>query len=406
MKKQTGLCIILAALLLFSSACAAPDAHDELRGIWFSYLEYSALLQNKEEAAFTAQVDSICQNLKEAGFNALFYQVRAFSDAFYPSNLFDWSKYVSGTAGSGPDYDPLKIFIDRAHHHGLQIHAWFNPYRIGDASNVTAGSRAVQWKNDGSGRVLEWDGKWYYNPADAAVQAYILDGVAEVLDNYDIDGVQFDDYFYPTDNPAFDSISYTGAPEELDDWRRSNVTDFIQKTYDLVKTKKQNILFGISPSADISKNYNQLYADVELWGSTDNYVDYLAPQIYYGYQNSALPYATVLAQWQALCKTPKLLIGLAGYKVGAEDQWAGDGKAEWQQHTDMLASQYHDAQKCANFGGIVVFSYSSLFAPDNTVQETAHAERQALTAAFGSQPQQEISLFQSFLWLLQSLFPF
>ena len=407
MKKQCFLCILLAALLLASSACAASIPEQEIRGIWFSYLEYSAFFQNKTKSEFTAQADTICNNLKDAGFNTIFYQVRAFSDAFYPSKLFGWSKYVSGTAGAGPDYDPLKIFIDRAHHYDLQVHAWFNPYRIGDISNVTDGSRAMQWKNDGSARVLEWNGLWYYNPADTDVQSYILNGVAEVLDHYDIDGVQYDDYFYPTDDPAFDSVSYTGPSERLADWRRGNVNNLIQKTYDLVKSKKQDIPFGISPSADITKNNTQLYADVELWGSTPGYADYLAPQIYFGYQNSSLPYADVLEQWQALCKAPKLMVGLAAYKVGKEDQWAGGGKTEWIENSDILARQYRDAQSSNNFCGVILFSYSSLFAPEETISATANAERQALSAAFDA-PQQPSNptLVQSFLWLLQSLFPF
>lgn len=401
------LCALLAALLLVSAACAAPAPEQELRGVWFSCYEYGTFFQNLDKAAFTAQADTICKNVKGAGFNAIFYHVRAFSDAFYPSDLFGWSKYVTGAAGVGPDYDPLAIFIDSAHRQGLQVHAWFNPYRIGNESNVTQDCRAMQWRNDNSGRVLEWNGALYYNPANADVQAYILEGVAEVLERYDVDGVQYDDYFYPTSDPAFDSAYYTGAPERLNECRRENVSNLIKSTYQLVKEKNQALLFGVSPNADIPKNYNQLYADVETWGGTSEYVDYLAPQIYYGYENSALPYSEVLAQWQSICKLPDLVVGLAAYKTGNEDQWAGDGKAEWLEHSDILSRQYQDAQKAEKFGGIIAFSYSSLFAPDEAVSATANAERQALSAAFGA-PQKETSptLLQSFLWLLQSLFPF
>lgn len=405
MKKIT--CMLLTLLLLFSTACAAPAPEQKLRGVWFSYAEYGAFFKNLDKAAFTAQADTICKNVKDAGFNAIFYHVRAFSDAFYPSDLFGWSKYVSGTAGIGPDYDPLAIFIDCAHRQGVQVHAWFNPYRIGSDANVTPDSRAMQWKKDNSGRVLEWNGSLYYNPANTDVQAYILAGVSEVLAKYDVDGVQYDDYFYPTDDPAFDGAWYSGEPEARADWRRENVNILIENTYRIVKKENPALLFGVSPCADISKNYNQLYADVELWGKTPGYVDYLAPQIYYGYQNSTMPYTEVLAQWQTLCKQPDLMIGLAAYKVGKEDQWAGSGKAEWLEHTDILARQYADAQKAGKYDGVILFSYSSLFAPDENAANIANAERQALSAAFGAvQKSSDPSLLQSFLWLLQSLFPF
>ncbi len=404
--KRKLLCIMAAVCMLFSSACAQTAPEEELRGVWFSYLEYSSLLQGKDQDAYTAQVEEICKNIRQAGYNAVFYQVRAFSDAFYPSKLFNWSKYVSGAAGAGPTYDPFAIFIEQAHQVGLKVHAWVNPFRIGDNTNITPESQAAQWQNSGNGKVLEADGKLYYNPADPEVRTYILDGISEILDHYDIDGVQYDDYFYPTTAPDFDSISYSGTPDGLAAWRRENINALIRETYQTVKEYGSHLLFGVSPSADIEKDMQSLYADVETWGKEAGYVDYLAPQIYYGYQNSTLPYKTILAQWDDLCRVPTLVVGLAGYKVGAEDQWAGNGKAEWQQTHDILARQYQDAQCCQHFGGIAVFSYTSLFHPDAAVKDTANAECQALSAAFGSPQKQEPSLWDSFLWFLQALLPF
>ncbi len=403
---QKLICLIAAVCILFSSACAKTALEEEIRGVWFSYLEYSSLLQGKDLTAYTAQVKEICKNISQAGFNTVFYQARAFSDAFYPSKLFHWSKYVSGTAGIGPSYDPFAIFIEQAHRQGLKVHAWVNPYRIGDNTNITPDSQAAQWYSSGTGKVLEADGKLYYNPADPEVRAYILDGISEILEQYNVDGIQYDDYFYPTTDPAFDSAFYNGTPDGLAAWRRENVNILIKETYQRVKETDSDLLFGVSPSADIEKNMQSLYADVKTWGKEAGYVDYLAPQIYFGYQNSSMPYKTVLAQWDALCKVPTLLIGLAGYKVGTQDQWAGDGKTEWQQSHDLLSRQYQDAQLCQQFGGVVVFSYTSLFAPDDSVKKAADTECQALSAVFGSQPKQEISIWDSFLWFLQALLPF
>lgn len=365
--------VLTICLLLPSFSAYAEDS--EMRGVWFSYEDYSSQLSGLSESAFTEKAEEICKNLVSNGFNTLIFHVRAFSDAFYNSSYFGYSKYVCGKAGEAPEYDPLKIICQVAHNAGLALHAWINPYRIGALSNVTESSVAYNWKNRfGNERVCEVNGLWYYNPASKEVRDYIVEGVREIVGNYDIDGIHFDDYFYPTADESFDSASYiaSGTNLPLNLWRLENINLLIRQTYDNIKAINPNVKFGISPNADIEKDYSQYFADVRLWATEKGYVDYLVPQIYFGYTNSTMPFSKVLKQWSDLCTTVDLYIGLATYKSGKEDRWAGNGKNEWIENIDICSRQISDIRATSNGKGFMVFCYTPVFS--STASENAKSE--------------------------------
>lgn len=382
-----------------SSAPQKPDTADpaaeKLIGVWVAYYELPFL--GKSEAEFQMYVSDMFSSIARLGANAVFCHVRSYCDAIYPSDILPWSNAEDRATpqGTDPGYDPLKILIEEAENHKLQFHAWINPYRVATSVGtdrpvyqVLAEDHPVRrWMTDGDtsndNRALVYttkSGGTVYNnislnPAEPAVTKLIVDGVREILDRYDVDGIHFDDYFYPTDSADFDSASYTaytqnGGHLSLGDWRRANVNAMINAVY--AACKGYGKIFGISPAANISddnsdRNYTHLFADVRLWAKTAGYADYIMPQLYFGYDYplDEYKYSNLLAQWAAIEKHPrlKLYIGLAAYKIGAEDA----GSDEWQTDTDIIANEAADAFAVAD--GIVLFSYGSTVSEDNLNQQ-------------------------------------
>ncbi|NLK97357.1 MAG: family 10 glycosylhydrolase [Epulopiscium sp.] len=345
---------------------------DETRAVWISYLDLQRVLPNKSKEEFRASIQSIFKNIADARLNTVIVQVRPFGDAFYPSNYFPWSYIITGTEGTSPGFDPLEIMLEEAHNKGLKFEAWINPYRIraGSKKPLSEQNQALTWLMDGSNRVIELNSGIYYNPASKDVRELITKGVMEIVKNYDVDGIHFDDYFYPTTSLEFDKIDYQKYIEEggvlsQGDWRRENVNQLIKNVYSSIKSYDSSIRFGISPQGIIDKNYNEQYIDVEKWLSSSGYIDYICPQIYFGYNHSTQPYAKLLEQWNSLIKNEAidLYIGLAAYKLGNEDTWAGNGKTEWIGTTNMLQRMIADGRKHSHYGGFVLFRYDSLWNP-------------------------------------------
>lgn len=394
--------ILLLVVLILSSVPVLAE-NSSMRAVWFSYEDYASNLAGLNEDEFREKADFICKNIKDSGFNTLIFHVRAFSDAFYNSSYFQYSRYVTSVAGVSPGYDPLSIMCKAAEENGISLHAWINPYRIGSPKNITESSVAYFWKSAyGDERVCDVNGLWYYNPASGEVMEYIIEGVREIVQNYNIDGIHFDDYFYPTADENFDIEFYekAGTSLTLNQWRIQNVNLLIKKTYDAIKEINPDVSFGISPNADIEKNYSQYFADVNTWCSEKGYVDYIVPQIYFGYNNSTMPFDKVLERWSSICTSPELYIGIATYKSGKEDKWAGDGKYEWIENTDICLRQIKDIEKNSKAKGFMVFCYSPVFS--ESANESAKAELENIKAHLKSEPKSEI--FTSFIAMIKALF--
>ena len=258
----------------------------EMRGIWISYGELSTAFKGN----FKNEIAGMFDNIKDLGLNTVFVHARAFCDSFYPSKLFPWSAYITGTEGVSPGFDPLKIMVEEAKKRDLEIHAWLNPYRISykteDVSTLANSSYIKQYmtKKPSSTLAVAYDGGLYLNPANADAEKLIIDGVKEILDAYDVDGIHFDDYFYPTMDSSFDQSDYSAYvngksnPLPLADWRRENVNRMLKSVYTTVKGYGNDIAFGVSPAGNNERNYNELYADTDAWVN-GGYIDYIIPQI-------------------------------------------------------------------------------------------------------------------------------
>ncbi len=332
------LCVSIPFLLLLSffpcsfsqtvhAASSLTESADfELRGVWVSYFEFFQLgLSNKSKSVFTQNANRMFQTAKAHGFNAVFLHVRSHDDAIYPSTVTGWSKYIS-YQGRGLSYDPLKILVRLAHKNDMEFHAWMNPYRITETSTL--------------------------NPASSSTINRIVSQVKEIISNYDVDGIHFDDYFYPSNE-----LRYRSVPIET---RKRYVNKMIRKVYKTIKKKSKSIRFGVSPAGDLSY-CNSIGADVWTWLSAKGYVDYIAPQIYwsdhYILHGQSIPlYSNRIREWTSLNKLHlPMYIGLAGYKAGetlSEDPG-------WRESSWNLYAQLGLAKK-AGAAGYLFFKYSDL----------------------------------------------
>lgn len=363
------------------------------KGIWYSYIELD--FAGFEQTEFEQKITEMFNNAKSGGFSAVICQVRANCDASYPSSIFPFSSCYLQFDGSEPTFDPLQIMVETAHLLDLEFHAWINPYRVSaqskDYQKLPDNSPAKKFltdenKNNDSHLLFNETGM-YLNPASDEVKKLIVDGVEEILQNYDVDGIQFDDYFYPTTDVKFDENSYNEykksvtTPLSLQDWRRTHINTLVTSVFKTVH-KYENKVFGISPAADISddnsdKNYQNLYADVKLWCNTKGYIDYIAPQLYFGYNYTVdeFKFINLLEAWAKVPRQNgvKLYIGIGAYKLGTIDA----NSDEWQTAEGILARQVSDS-KLYGADGIMLYSYSYVFNPAKQNQQELNALKKEL----------------------------
>ncbi|MBQ4347146.1 MAG: family 10 glycosylhydrolase, partial [Firmicutes bacterium] len=275
--------------------------------------------QKKE---FTEKLDLI----KSLGLNTAIVQVRPKSDALYESDINPWSDVLTGTQDKYPGYDPLEFMVEEAHSRGLELHAWLNPYRI-----TTSGTELSALSEDHPARlnpewVISYNNAMYYDPANSEVKEYICNTVAEIVDNYDVDAIHFDDYFYPSNYPLPVGEDKDGAVANA---RRENVNDLIRMVSETIRERSSEVEFGVSPMG-IWKNapasnfgmsikgneaYYSVFADAIDWIENE-YVDYIVPQIYWEIGHSLADYKTLVRFWaDAVSETDvKLYIGEAIYR--------------------------------------------------------------------------------------------
>lgn len=340
----------------------------EERGIFISYIEYTKYFDNKNKDEIKLEIKNMISNIKEYGFNFIILQVRPFSDAIYYSNIFPSSWTVVSEEGKELPLDILDYFIKVAHQNDIKLHAWINPYRISNDTNTSKISKknpAYSWLGTNHVKVIE-DKGIYYNPASKKVEDLIISGVEEIVTNYDVDGIHMDDYFYPNDTIDLENYEEFKNTISLTDYRLSNTNHLIKSIYQKIKKIKPQVLFGISPDGNIENNYNNHYADVKTWVQKEGYIDYIMPQIYYGFFNESKPFIQTLNEWKNLIKTDiKLIPALALYKVGTIDEYAMSGKNEWLEHNNIISNQIKILRNKNKIYGYSLFRYDYLINGDN-----------------------------------------
>jgi uncharacterized lipoprotein YddW (UPF0748 family) len=348
---------------------------NKIYAVWLTYSEIGSFVKNKTESEYRKSLEALFENLKENKINTVFYQCRAFCDSFYNSDIFPVSKYITANSNI-PAFDPFEIFLEKAEKYNISVHCWINPYRISydaDFKNLPKNSPARKlYKADENTLIVCKEGI-FLNPATDEARALVLSGIREILKKYRVDGIHFDDYFYPetkeiNDDELYKEYKKQGGKLSLAEWRRENVNVLVSSVYSFVKSHNENMIFSISPSADIEKCKNVFFCDVEKWCREEGFVDLIIPQIYYGFENEEMAFEKVFKEWDDLCKNQnvKLLCGLAAYKCGREDKFAGKGKNEWTENVNILSTQYEQALVSPVWQGFSLFSYSYCFGDNVT----------------------------------------
>lgn len=342
------------------TATAEPTAAAPYRAVWVSYLEWQQVDFSTPET-FSGDIAVILDNIRNLGATVVLAQVRPFGDALYPSSYYPFSHLCTGQQGRDPGYDPLALLVQAAHDRGLALEAWVNPYRIQtgltpalcDASPAKLHPDWVKYTDTGA----------YLDPANTAVRQYIADAVGELCANYDVDGIHFDDYFYPTTDPAFDAADYAASGTALtqDDWRRENVNALVELCH--ATARRYGVRFGVAPVGDPEQNYALQYSDAARW-LRQGTVDYLMPQLYWGQEyvkdgDTSHSLARLAGAWAALPRAVgvRLYAGLGAYRIGAGD--GSDAGSEWVSGR-ALADQLNLLDRLG-VQGAGLYRYASLF---------------------------------------------
>ena len=354
----------------------------EIRGLWVATVVNIDYPSSPSTDPYFLQSEAlkIIDYAKNNGFNAIFLQVRPCADAFYRSSIFPWSKYLGGKQGTAPsdDFDPLSFWINECHIRGIELHAWINPYRVTkktssepkwdflslDPSNPSI--KNPQWV------IKHSDGNLYFNPGIPEVRKLIIDGALEIIQNYDVDGIHMDDYFYP-DKSFDDKATYEQYGKNftsIDDWRRENINLLIKEMSLAIKSMEKTVSFGISPfgiwankkSNPLGSDTNGLqtyydhYADTRKWVK-EGWIDYIAPQLYWNIGFTVADYSKLLAWWTDTVKdtSVNLYIGHAAYRAGNQDPsspWYGVAE---------ISRQLALNEKNSTVKGSIFFSYNTLY---------------------------------------------
>lgn len=351
---------------------AAPPKR-EFRGVWIATV-VNIDWPSKPGLPTAVQKEELIRIFdahQQAGINAVLFQVRPTADAFYANSREPWSRYLTGAPGKAPSpaYDPLEFAIEEAHSRGMELHAWFNPYRatfdLIDAN--TSRDHITKTKPDW---FFTYSGKKQFDPGLPEVRDYITSVIMDVVRNYDVDGVHFDDYFYPypdknvlPDLPTF--RKYGRGINSIQDWRRDNVNLLIKKIADSINSEKPYVKFGISPfgiwenkaqhpeGSETSgfSGYRQLYADARVW-LQEGWIDYINPQLYFPFNYRAAAFEKLLDWWSNNSFGRHLYIGQGAYRaIERANGW---------QDRDQLPRQVRHLRENNRVQGSVFFSSKSL----------------------------------------------
>ncbi len=382
--KKITLIILLLISRLILQAQKLPDK--ELRGVWVSTAFNIDWPSSTKISSYEQQQEFIklIETHKGNGINAVFVQIRPSGEVFYKSDIEPWSHWLTGTQGKAPEpfYDPLKFMIEECHKRKIELHAWFNPFRT--VSNI-ARVKTVPW------HITKQKPEWfityggdvvkkYLNPGIPAARNYIIKVIMEVVKKYDIDGVHFDDYFYPvrqggrdfSDHSSY--LQYNSLGLNKADWRRENINTFIHDLSDSINTAKPQVKFGIGPSG-IWRNkkddpegsdtkglssYDQQYADVLKW-LREGWIDYVAPQIYWVIGYRIADYAKLVDWWSRHVYGKHLYIGHGTHRINTNGSWRNPSE---------IPNQIRLNRKYPQVKGSIFYSSTALLLNKNGVTDS------------------------------------
>ena len=332
-----------------------PLNYREQVGRWLPYVKFPEIMQGKSEEEFRKAIGEFMEDAAADNVNTIYFHVHPMGDAYYSSDIYPKGIYLDG------NYDALSVVLDEAHKRNISVHGWINPLRLQtdeDMSTLPDDFIIKKWIGESKPYVKNVNGRWYLDPAYPETVELLENTVREILDNYCVDGIHIDDYFYPTTDAEFDIEAFAeSGSSDLSEWRTENVDRFVKALYDTVKAKDERLVFGISPQGNINVDYNTQYADVRRWGGEKGWCDYIVPQIYFGFNNENCPFLPTLDEWVELVGNSgvSLIIGLAEYKLGREDKWAGAAaELEWINDPDIIKKQI-DAVKSSRADGYALY---------------------------------------------------
>ncbi len=373
----------IVTLFILGTTCALGQAQSpkhELRGAWIATVanidwpSKPGLSSEEQQKEFR----NIVAMHKSNGMNALFVQVRPAADAFYPSRLEPWSSWLTGKLGKYPEpyYDPLQFMIDETHGSGMEFHAWLNPYRAVvnvDTAHMDSASVAFQHPS----WFVKYDKNLYFDPGLPEARMHVVNVVVDIIRRYDVDGIHFDDYFYPYKVTGInfpDSTSFAKYGKQftsIDDWRRDNVNQLIKTLHDSIESIKPFVQFGVSPfgvwrNQDKDSNgsatragqtcYDDLYADVLKW-MQEKWIDYVAPQIYWSIGFEVADYDIIARWWNKNNFELPVYVGQAMYRVNSTHR-----DTHWKE-ADQIPKQIRLNRGLQNVKGSIYFSSKS-FSPN------------------------------------------
>lgn len=386
MKTTIQLSLYSILLIFVSSLCATAQPVYEFRAAWVATVENIDWPSpgNYDSESQKAEYIKLLDMHKRNGMNAVIVQVRPATDAFYPSPNEPWSQWLTGTQGKppAPYYDPLEFMISEAHKRGMEFHAWCNPYRaefrVGRSSIAPTHITRLhpEW-------FVTYGDTRYFDPGNKEGQDYVVRVIKDLVHRYGVDGVHFDDYFYPyriagKEFPDQKTYKQYGNGLDKEDWRRSNTDSIIVKLSRAIKEENPYCKFGISPfgvwrnsdkDAEGSAthagqtNYDDLYADILLW-LKEGWIDYVAPQLYWEFGHKAAPYEVLLDWWSKHTYGRHCYIGLGIYRAGSNAAW---------RDVTQIPRQIEALRNYPEIQGAIYFSSKSFVNNPNGWSDSLHA---------------------------------
>jgi len=377
--------LYIIPVFIFLSCATTKAPKEEFRGVWVATVANIDWPKNPNDEVIKKKKDyiQILDFYQKMNFNASIVQVRTAGDALYPTDLAPWSRYLTGKEGEAPkEFDgPLKWMIEETHKRGMEFHAWLNPYR----ATVSLDTTQLSQKHDFFQHpdwIIKYGKKYYYNPGLPAVREKFNRIIEELVTNYEIDAIHFDDYFYPykVEGETFDdteSYKKYGLPgQSLEDWRRSNVDSLVKDVHKTIKKHKPWVQFGISPFG-VWKNkstdplgsdtkagqttYEDLYADPVLWVQ-EGWLDYLAPQVYWSMDYPVASHKIITSWWAKNTPNTNLYVGNGTYKI------KNNADKAWKKNNE-IPKQLHFARDLDNIDGNIFFSAKSLIGQHEKVNK-------------------------------------